>query len=190
MTKAAPANPASGSSPSNSGIAVDRRRHFNGDQQRLIKKVLDQARRSDPSLEAHFDRNQTNEPILVKSIENMRGHERDDIIFSIAVGQDKTGRITAQMPSPTTKAATAALTSSSHARRELLVFATLRPEPPASTSVIGAKADQARVIGGAESDPKRPFADRLPGAAWARYSAYAVSSMMASRFERAFTGVA
>jgi superfamily I DNA and/or RNA helicase len=62
--------------------------------------VLDQARRSDPSLEAHFDRNQTNEPILVKSIENMRGHERDDIIFSMAVGQDKTGRITAQMPSP------------------------------------------------------------------------------------------
>jgi hypothetical protein len=51
-------------------------------------------------------------------------------------------------PRPTTKAATAALTSSSHARRELLVFATLRPEPPASTSVIGAKADQARVIGG------------------------------------------
>jgi hypothetical protein len=39
-------------------------------------------------------------------------------------------------------------------------------------------------------DPKRPFADRLPGAAWARYSAYAVSSMMASRFERAFTGAA
>ena len=62
--------------------------------------MLDQARRSDPSLEAHFDRNQTNEPILVKSIENMRGHERDDIIFSMAVGQDKIGRITAQMPSP------------------------------------------------------------------------------------------
>jgi hypothetical protein len=100
VTKACAGAPSSGSSPSNSGIAVDRRRHFNGDQQRLIKKVLDQARRSDPSLEAHFDRNQTNEPILVKSIENMRCHERDDIIFSMAVGQDKTGRITAQMPSP------------------------------------------------------------------------------------------
>ena len=52
---------------------------FNGDQQHLIEN---QARRSDPSLEAHFDRNQTNEPILVKK----RGDERDVIIFSVAVG--------------------------------------------------------------------------------------------------------
>ena len=29
---------------------------FNGDQQRLIENMLDQARRSDPALEAHFDR--------------------------------------------------------------------------------------------------------------------------------------
>jgi hypothetical protein len=34
------------------------------------------------------------------------------------------------------------------ARRELLVFSTLRPEPPASTSVIAGKADQVRVNGG------------------------------------------
>jgi hypothetical protein len=40
---------------------------FNGDQQRLIENVLDRARRSDPSLEVHFDRNQTNEPILTKT---------------------------------------------------------------------------------------------------------------------------
>jgi superfamily I DNA and/or RNA helicase len=62
--------------------------------------VLDQARRSDPSLEAHFDRNQTNEPILVKNIENVQGDERDVIVFSVAVGPDKTGRITAQISSP------------------------------------------------------------------------------------------
>jgi hypothetical protein len=44
--------------------------------------VLDQARRSDTSLETHFDRNQTNEPILVKNIENVQGDERDVVIFS------------------------------------------------------------------------------------------------------------
>ena len=42
---------------------------FNGDQQRLIEN---QARRSAPSLEAHFDRNQTNEPILVKNKREMK----------------------------------------------------------------------------------------------------------------------
>ena len=78
MTKACAGAPSSGSSPSNSGIAVDRRRHFNGDQQRLIKKVLDQARRSDPSLEAHFDRNQTNEPILEG------GHRRLNVVVTRA----------------------------------------------------------------------------------------------------------
>jgi hypothetical protein len=53
---------------------------------------------------------------LVKNIENVQGDERDVIIFSVAVGPDKNGRITAQNPRPTTKAATAALTSPSHAR--------------------------------------------------------------------------
>ncbi len=70
---------------------------FNGDEQRLIEN---QARRSDPSLEAHFDGNQTNEPVLVKNIENVQGDERDVIIFSVAVGPDKNDRITAQISSP------------------------------------------------------------------------------------------
>jgi superfamily I DNA and/or RNA helicase len=60
--------------------------------------VLDQARRSDPSLEAHFDRTRRT-TILVKNIENVQGDERDIIVFSVAVGPDKTGRIT-QISSP------------------------------------------------------------------------------------------
>jgi len=35
---------------------------FNGDQQCLIESVLDQARRSDSSLQVDFDRKQTNKP--------------------------------------------------------------------------------------------------------------------------------
>ena len=112
---------------------------FNGDQQRLIEN---QARRSDPSLEAHFDLNQTNEPILVKNIENVQGDERDVIIFSVAVGPDKNGRITAQISSPNNEGGHRRLNVDvTRARREPLVFATLRPEPPASTSVIGGKVD-------------------------------------------------
>ena len=102
---------------------------FNGDQQRLIENMLDQARRSDPSLEAHFDRSQTSEPILVKNIENVQGDERDVIIFSVAVGPDKTGRVTAQISSLNSEGGHRRLNVAiTRARRELLVFATLRPE--------------------------------------------------------------
>ena len=102
---------------------------FNGDQQRLIENMLDQARRSDPALEPHFDRNQTREPILVKNIENVQGDERDIIIFSVAVGPDKTGRVTAQISSLNSEGGHRRLNVAvTRARSELLVFATLRPE--------------------------------------------------------------
>jgi Protein of unknown function (DUF4011)/REase_MTES_1575/AAA domain/Protein of unknown function (DUF3320) len=102
---------------------------FNGDQQRLIENMLDQARRSDPSLESHFDKNQTREPILVKNIENVQGDERDIIIFSVAVGPDKTGRVTAQISSLNSEGGHRRLNVAvTRARSELLVFATLRPE--------------------------------------------------------------
>ncbi|UPK06973.1 DUF3320 domain-containing protein [Bradyrhizobium sp. 170] len=102
---------------------------FNGDQQRLIENMLDQARRSDPALEPHFDKHQTREPILVKNIENVQGDERDVIIFSVAVGPDKTGRITAQISSLNGEGGHRRLNVAiTRARSELLVFATLRPE--------------------------------------------------------------
>jgi very-short-patch-repair endonuclease len=102
---------------------------FNGEQQRLIENLLDQTRRNDPSLERHFDRNQTPEPILVKNIENVQGDERDLIIFSVAVGPDQTGRVTAQISSLNSDGGHRRLNVAvTRARRELLVFATLRPE--------------------------------------------------------------
>ena len=102
---------------------------FNAEQQRLIENMLDQERRSDPSLEPHFDRGQTKEPILVKNIENIQGDERDIIIFSVAVGPDKTGRVTAQISSLNNEGGHRRLNVAvTRARRELLVFATLRPE--------------------------------------------------------------
>jgi very-short-patch-repair endonuclease len=102
---------------------------FNGEQQRLIENLLDQARRSDPSLEPHFDRDHTREPLLVKNIENVQGDERDVIIFSVAVGPDKTGRVTAQISSLNGEGGHRRLNVAiTRARRELLVFATLRPE--------------------------------------------------------------
>ncbi|MBG0809900.1 DUF3320 domain-containing protein [Methylosinus sp. H3A] len=102
---------------------------FNGEQQRLIENLLDQERRSDPSLERFFDRSQTPEPTLVKNIENVQGDERDVIIFSVAVGPDQTGRVTAQISSLNGAGGHRRLNVAvTRARHELLVFATLRPE--------------------------------------------------------------
>ena len=102
---------------------------FNGEQQRLIENLLDQERRNEPSLDRFFDRSQTPEPTFVKNIENVQGDERDVIIFSVAVGPDQTGRVTAQISSLNGAGGHRRLNVAvTRARRELLVFATLRPE--------------------------------------------------------------
>jgi very-short-patch-repair endonuclease len=102
---------------------------FNAEQQKLIENQLDQARRSDPSLERFFDAKQVSEPALVKNIENIQGDERDVIIFSVAVGPDQTGRVTAQISSLNSEGGHRRLNVAiTRARRELLVYSTLRPE--------------------------------------------------------------
>jgi very-short-patch-repair endonuclease len=59
----------------------------------------------------------------------VQGDERDVIIFSVAVGPDKTGRVTAQISSLNNEGGHRRLNVAvTRARRELLVFATLRPE--------------------------------------------------------------
>ncbi|HVB89303.1 MAG TPA: DEAD/DEAH box helicase, partial [Beijerinckiaceae bacterium] len=102
---------------------------FNAEQQKLIENLLDQKRASDPSLERHFDKAQTPEPILVKNIENVQGDERDVIVFSVAVGPDQTGRVTAQISSLNGEGGHRRLNVAiTRARREMLVFSTLQPE--------------------------------------------------------------
>ena len=72
---------------------------FNGEQQRLIENLLDQERRSYPELERFFDSARWHEPVFVENIENVQGDERDVIIFSVAVGPDNTGRVSATVSS-------------------------------------------------------------------------------------------
>ncbi len=102
---------------------------FNAEQQKLIENKLDAARRSDPALDVHFDREKTREPVLVKNIENVQGDERDVIVFSVAVGPDETGRVTAQISSLNGEGGHRRLNVAvTRARRELVVFSTLRPQ--------------------------------------------------------------
>ena len=101
---------------------------FNGEQQRLIEDLLDQARRSNPSIEPFFALTNA-EPVFVKNLESVQGDERDVILFSVGYGPDNSGRVS-QNFGPLNKDGgprrlNVAIT---RARKELVVFATLRPE--------------------------------------------------------------
>ena len=102
---------------------------FNAEQQRLIENLLDQERRSHPEIETFFNPEQWHEPVFVKNLENVQGDERDVIIFSVAVGPDADGRVGATISSLNREGGHRRLNVGvTRARRELCVFATLRPE--------------------------------------------------------------
>ena len=102
---------------------------FNGEQQRLIENLLDEQRRSYPELEPYFDKDRWHEPVFVKNLENVQGDERDAIIFSVAVGPDQTGRPVSTVSSLNKDGGHRRLNVAiTRARRELVVFASLRPE--------------------------------------------------------------
>lgn len=65
---------------------------FNMEQQGLILDLLDEARRSDPSLEWFFE-DSREEPVIVKNLENIQGDERDVMLFSITFGPDHAGKL-------------------------------------------------------------------------------------------------
>ena len=102
---------------------------FNGEQQRLIENLLDEQRRAHPDLEPFFDRERWHEPVFIKNLENVQGDERDVIIFSVAVGPDQTGRPVSTVSSLNKEGGYRRLNVAiTRARRELIVFASLRPE--------------------------------------------------------------
>lgn len=67
---------------------------FSISQQNLIDRIILQRRRSDPSKEAFFTLDKE-EPFFVKNLETVQGDERDTIIFSVAYGKDRDGRVLA-----------------------------------------------------------------------------------------------
>ncbi|MGU3361954.1 DUF3320 domain-containing protein [Methylobacterium sp. M6A4_1b] len=102
---------------------------FNGEQQRLIENLLDEQRRSSPELEPYFDRDRWHEPVFVKNLENVQGDERDAILFSVAVGPDPGGRMVSTVSSLNRDGGHRRLNVAiTRARRELVVFSSLRPE--------------------------------------------------------------
>lgn len=69
---------------------------LNTEQQRLVENLLDDARRSDPSLEKYFGLNVA-EPVFVKNLETVQGDQRDVILISICYGPTEPGAQTISM---------------------------------------------------------------------------------------------
>lgn len=102
---------------------------FNGEQMRLIENLLERERRSHPEIEPFFDSSRWHEPVFVKNLENVQGDERDIVFFSVAVGPDQSGRIASTVSSLNREGGHRRLNVAiTRARREMVVFATLRPE--------------------------------------------------------------
>ncbi len=102
---------------------------FNAEQQRLVENLLDQERRSYPELEDFFDRTRWHEPVFIKNLENVQGDERDVILFTVAVAPDQAGRGVATISSLNKEGGYRRLNVAiTRARREMIVFATLRPD--------------------------------------------------------------
>ena len=102
---------------------------FNGQQQRLIENLLDKAQLEHPDIVPFFDPQRWHEPVFVKNLESVQGDERDVILFSVTFAPDEAGRPVSTVSSLNKDGGHRRLNVAiTRARREMVVFATLRPD--------------------------------------------------------------
>lgn len=100
---------------------------FSKAQQNLIDDVLTERIAGDAELEAMAA--EENEGLFVKNLENVQGDERDVILFSVGYGPDSRGRVSMNFGPLNGKGGERRLNVAvSRARKEMMVFAILRPE--------------------------------------------------------------
>lgn len=101
---------------------------FSAAQQTCVEDLLDAARAGDPEVAAFFG-DEVDEPVFVKNLENVQGDERDVMLFSIGYGPDRQGRVYMRFGPLGRPGGDRRLNVAiTRARRELIVFSTLRPE--------------------------------------------------------------
>lgn len=100
---------------------------FNISQQNLIEKKVDEMLEKNRALAKVAAAQE--EPIFVKSLENVQGDERDVILFSIGYGKDKQGRVSLNFGPVNQAGGWRRLNVAvSRARQEMIAFSTLQPE--------------------------------------------------------------
>ncbi|WP_397453700.1 DUF3320 domain-containing protein [Pseudomonas sp. NA-150] len=156
---------------------------FNGEQQKLIEDLLDEARRKDPTLEAYFADTEL-EPLFVKNLESVQGDERDIIYFSITYGRDAAGVVSMNFGPINRPGGERRLNVAvTRARHELCVFASLQPEQIdlARTQAVGVR-DLKHFLEFAQRGP-RALAEAVTGSVGGFDSPFeeAVATALASR---------
>ena len=100
---------------------------FNASQKNLIEKKLEELFLKNKAL-ARTVAGQ-DEPMFVKSLENVQGDERDVILFSVGYGMDRRGRVTLNFGPLNQDGGWRRLNVAvSRARQEMIVFSSLQPE--------------------------------------------------------------
>ncbi|MBL8748030.1 MAG: DUF3320 domain-containing protein [Planctomycetes bacterium] len=106
---------------------------FSQAQQVLIEDLLDRARVEHPEIEPAFA--SAAEPVFVKNLENVQGDERDVILFSVCYGPDPAGKIHENYGPLNQQGGERRLNVAvTRARRELVVFASVRADQVATRS--------------------------------------------------------
>jgi very-short-patch-repair endonuclease len=101
---------------------------FNTEQQALIEDLLDEERRTDPSIEPYFAEVEL-EPVFVKNLESVQGDERDIMYFSITYGPDLHGAVSMNFGPMNRNGGERRLNVAiTRARHELRVFSSLKAE--------------------------------------------------------------
>lgn len=102
---------------------------FSVAQQGLVEDLLEAARRDNPEIEPFFDDETAAEPVFVKNLENVQGDERDVILFSICYGPNAQGKVSMNFGPLNRDGGERRLNVAiTRARREVLVFSTLRAD--------------------------------------------------------------
>ncbi|MBL9088359.1 MAG: DNA helicase, partial [Planctomycetia bacterium] len=97
-------------------------------QQALVEDLLDEARRTHPSIEPYFS-GEREEPVFVKNLENVQGDERDVILFSVCYGPDRDQNVGVNFGPLNRDGGERRLNVAiTRARETLVVFSTLRSE--------------------------------------------------------------
>ncbi|MBM4060232.1 MAG: DUF3320 domain-containing protein [Planctomycetes bacterium] len=112
---------------------------FSQGQQVLVEDLLDAARAQHAELEPFFTT--VPEPVFVKNLENVQGDERDAILFSICYGPDAAGKVYENYGPLNLQGGERRLNVAvTRARRELVVFTSLRADQVAARSAaLGAR---------------------------------------------------
>jgi len=100
---------------------------FNVSQQDLIEKKLESLFAGNKALARVAGKHE--EPLFVKSLENVQGDERDLILFSVGYGSDKKGRVSMNFGPLNHDGGWRRLNVAvSRARQEMMVFSSIQPE--------------------------------------------------------------